>query len=163
MTRPTTLAMNGMVTSPHYLASQSGLRILRQGGNAVEAAIATAATVAVVYPQANSIGGDNFWLIAKEGQSAPLALNASGRSGSKATLEHYREHGVSAIPARGYLAANTVPGAVSGWEAAYQYSVEALGGRAEWREVLADAIGYARDGGQASSHQDLRGLIDFNA
>jgi gamma-glutamyltranspeptidase/glutathione hydrolase len=162
MTRPTTLAMNGMVTSPHYLASQSGLRILRQGGNAVEAAIAAAATVAVVYPQANSIGGDNFWLISRDGQPAPLALNASGRSGSKATLAHYREQGVSSIPARGYLAANTVPGAVSGWEAAYQHSIEKLGGRIAWSELLEDAVGYARNGVPVSSHQDLRGLVDFN-
>jgi gamma-glutamyltranspeptidase/glutathione hydrolase len=154
--------MNGMVTSPHYLASQSGLRILRQGGNAVEAAIATAATVAVVYPQANSIGGDNFWLIARKGLSAPLALNASGRSGSKATLEHYREHGVSSIPARGYLAANTVPGVVSGWEAAYAHSAGKLGGRIPWRDLLEDAIEYARNGVPVSSHQDLRGLVDFN-
>ncbi len=87
MTRPTTMAMNGMVTSPHYLASQSGLRILQQGGNAVEAAIAIAATVAVAYPQANSIGGDNFWLISNAGSPSPRALNASGRSGSKATLD----------------------------------------------------------------------------
>jgi gamma-glutamyltranspeptidase len=163
MTRPTTLAMNGMVTSPHYLASQSGLRVLRQGGNAVEAAIAAAATVAVVYPQANSIGGDNFWLIARDGQAAPIALNASGRSGSKATLAHYREQGVSSIPARGYLAANTVPGAVSGWEAAYRHSVEDLGGKIPWSELLEDAVGYARDGVPVSSHQDLRGLVDFNA
>lgn len=163
MTRPTTLAMNGMVTSPHYLASQSGLRILRQGGNAVEAAIATAATVAVVYPQANSLGGDNFWLIAPEGQPAPIALNASGRSGSKATLQHYREHGLTAIPARGYLAANTVPGAVSGWDAAYHYSASKLGGKVSWSELLGDAIAYARDGTPVSSHQDLRGIVDFNA
>lgn len=162
MTRPTTLAMNGMVTSPHYLASQSGLRILRQGGNAIEAAIATAATIAAAYPQGNSIGGDNFWLIAGEGQSAPLALNASGRSGSKATLAHYREQGLSAIPARGYLAANTVPGAVSGWEAAYQHSTSKLGGKIAWGELLEDAIGYARHGMPVSSHQDLRGLVDFN-
>lgn len=162
MTRPTTLAMNGMVTSPHYLASQTGLRILRQGGNAVEAAIATAATIAVAYPQGNSIGGDNFWLIAAEGQAAPLALNASGRSGSKATLAHYREHGFPAIPARGYLAANTVPGAVSGWEAAYQHSAGKLGGKMAWSELLEDAIGYARHGIPVSSHQDLRGLVDFN-
>jgi gamma-glutamyltranspeptidase/glutathione hydrolase len=119
MTRPTTLAMNGMVTSPHYLASQSGLKVLRDGGNAVEAAIATAATIAVAYPQANSIGGDNFWLVANAGESAPRALNASGRSGSLATLEHYQAQGVAAIPARGPLAANTIPGAVSGWQAAY--------------------------------------------
>jgi gamma-glutamyltranspeptidase/glutathione hydrolase len=155
--------MNGMVTSPHYLASQSGLRILREGGNAVEAAIAAAATVAVAYPQANSIGGDNFWLISREGSSAPLALNASGRSGSKATLNHYREQGVSAIPARGYLAANTVPGAVSGWDAAYQHSVAKLGGKIPWRELLSDAVAYARDGIPVSSHQDLRGLVDFDA
>lgn len=162
MTRPTTLAMNGMVTSPHYLASQTGLRILRQGGNAVEAAIATAATVAVAYPQGNSIGGDNFWLIGGKGQSAPLALNASGRSGSKATLAYYREQGLSAIPARGYLAANTVPGVVSGWEAAYQHSAAKLGGKIAWSELLEDAIGYARHGIPVSSHQDLRGLVDFN-
>jgi oxamate amidohydrolase len=162
MTRPTTLAVNGMVTSPHYLASQSGLHVLRQGGNAVEAAIATAAAVAVLYPQGNSIGGDNFWLIAGEDSSAPLALNASGRSGSKATLQHYREQGVSSIPARGYLAANIVPGVVSGWDAAYQYSVSRLGGRIPWKTLLEDAIGYARDGAPVSSHQDLRGLVDFN-
>jgi gamma-glutamyltranspeptidase/glutathione hydrolase len=162
MTRPTTLAVNGMVTSPHYLASQSGLHILRQGGNAVEAAIATAAAVAVLYPQGNSIGGDNFWLIAREGSSAPLALNASGRSGSKATVQHYREQGLSSIPARGYLAANIVPGVVSGWEAAYQYSVSKLGGEIPWKTLLEDAIGYARDGAPVSSHQDLRGLVDFN-
>lgn len=162
MTRPTTMAMNGMVTSPHYLASQSGLRILQQGGNAVEAAIAIAATVAVAYPQANSIGGDNFWLISNAGSPSPRALNASGRSGSKATLDHYREQGVTAIPARGYLAANTVPGVISGWDAAYQYSAASLGGKIPWAELLSDAIGHARDGMPVSSHQDLRGLVDFD-
>ncbi|MGP0091698.1 MAG: gamma-glutamyltransferase [Xanthobacteraceae bacterium] len=163
MTRPTTMSMNGMVTSPHYLASQSGLRVLQQGGNAVEAAIAVAATLAVVYPQANSIGGDNFWLIAKAGARAPRALNASGRSGSKATVEHYRSRGLSAIPARGYLAANTVPGVVSGWDAAYQYSAASLGGKMPWAGLIADAVGYARDGVPVSSDQDLHGLVDFDA
>jgi gamma-glutamyltranspeptidase len=162
MTRPTTMAMNGMVTAPHYLGSQSGIRILQQGGNAVEAAIATAATIAVAYPQANSIGGDNFWLISAAGSNAPRALNASGRSGSKATLAHYREQGVTAIPARGYLACNTVPGVISGWEAAYQYSVASLGGKIPWSELLFDAIGHARNGMPVSSHQDLRGLVDFD-
>ncbi|MBB6305830.1 gamma-glutamyltransferase [Xanthobacter tagetidis] len=161
MTRPTTLAMNGMVTSPHYLASQSGLKVLREGGNAVEAAIATAATIAVAYPQANSIGGDNFWLVGNAGESAPRALNASGRSGSLATLEHYQAQGLSAIPARGPLAANTIPGAVSGWQAAYDYSAAALGGRIPFKELLADAISYARGGIPVSSHQEVRGPIDF--
>ena len=162
MSRPTTLAMNGMVTSPHYLASQAGLRVLREGGNAVEAAIATAATVAVAYPQANGIGGDNFWLIAEPGRDKPHALNASGRSGSKATVDYYKSQGCSAIPARGYLAANTVPGAVSGWDAAFKFSRDLLGGKQAWKELLADAIAYAKDGIPVSSHQDVRGLIDFD-
>lgn len=163
MSRPTTMAMNGMVTSPHYLASQSGLRILQEGGNAVEAAIAAAATVAVAYPQANSIGGDNFWLVSDAREQKPRALNASGRSGSKATLAHYREQGVTTmIPSRGYLAANTVPGVISGWEAAYQFSTSKLGGKIPWSELLADAIGHARNGMPVSSHQDIRGLVDFD-
>jgi gamma-glutamyltranspeptidase/glutathione hydrolase len=156
------MAMNGMVTSPHYLASQTGLRILREGGNAVEAAIATAAVIAVVYPQANGIGGDNFWLISKPERGAPLAINASGRSGSKATIEFYRSQGYSAIPARGYLAANIVPGVVSGWEAAYTFSAESLGGKIPWKELLRDAVEYAKNGVPVSSHQDARGLIDFD-
>ncbi|MGH7394168.1 MAG: gamma-glutamyltransferase, partial [Candidatus Methylomirabilales bacterium] len=57
------MALRGMVTTPHTLATQSGLRILRQGGNAVEASVAAAATIAVVYPHMNSLGGDNVWLI----------------------------------------------------------------------------------------------------
>ena len=162
MSRPTTMAMNGMVTSPHYLASQSGLRILREGGNAVEAAIATAATIAVAYPQANSIGGDNFWLVSEPGQDRPRALNASGRSGSKATVDHYQAQGCSSIPARGYLGCNTIPGVVSGWEAAYQLSKDTLGGKIPWKELLQDAIQYAKNGVPVSSHQDLRGLIDFD-
>ena len=161
MSRPTTMAMNGMVTSPHYLASQSGLQVLRAGGNAVEAAIATAATIAVAYPQANSVGGDSFWLVSKAGEPAPKALNASGRTGAAATVEHYRKQGLTAIPARGYLAANTVPGAVSGWQAAFDYSQSELGGRLPLKDLLADAIGYARDGVPVSSHQQIRGPIDF--
>lgn len=162
MSRPTTMAMNGMVTSPHYLASQTGLRILREGGNAIEAAIATAAVIAVVYPQTNGIGGDNFWLISKPERGAPLAINASGRSGSKATIDFYRSQGYSAIPARGYLAANIVPGVVSGWEAAYTFSVDSLGGKIPWKELLRDAVEYAKNGVPVSSHQDARGLIDFD-
>lgn len=52
-----------MVTSPNYLATQAGIDVLRKGGNAVDAAIAVASTLAIVYPQMNTIGGDNFWLI----------------------------------------------------------------------------------------------------
>lgn len=162
MTRPTTLALNGMVTTPHYLASQAGLRILQEGGNAVEAAIAAATVIAVVYPQANSIGGDNFWLIHDAGSGVTRTLNASGRAGSLATVEHYQSRGLTRIPSRGHMAAVTVPGAVSGWDQAYQYSAAQMGGRQAWRSLLADAIRYADEGCPVSTHQGVRGLVDFN-
>jgi len=65
-----------MVTSPHQLASESGVRVLREGGNAIEATIAMAATLAVVYPHMTSIGGDGFWLICPPGQ-APLGIDVA--------------------------------------------------------------------------------------
>src|SRR3954468_5784324 len=115
----TSRSRRGMVTSPHRLASQAGLQILREGGNAIEAAVATAAALAVVYPHMNSIGGDGFWLIAEPGRS-PLAIDAAGRAGAAATPALYRERGLTAVPWRGPLAANTVAGTISGWEAALE-------------------------------------------
>lgn len=140
------LSTNGMITTPHYLASQSGLDVLRNGGNAVDAAIAAASTLAVVYPQMCTIGGDNFWLIYNAKTKELKALNASGRAGEKATIEFYKQKQLSKIPSRGYLAANTVPGVVSGWDAAYEYSCSALGTTAKWDSLLASAIGYAENG-----------------
>ena len=67
MTMETTRARRGMVVAPHHLASEAGLGILREGGNAIEATIAAAAVIAVVYPHMNSLGGDNFWLISEGG------------------------------------------------------------------------------------------------
>ena len=113
--RPTTMAPNGMAVTPHYLASQAALQILENGGNAVEAATASAATISVVYPHMNTIGGDNFWLIYDVKNKVLKALNASGRSGENATIPFYKYLKLEKIPARGYLAANTVPGVVSGW------------------------------------------------
>ncbi len=112
-------------------------------------------------PQANSIGGDNFWLIAEANASRPRALNGSGWSGTLATPEHYKDLGYSAIPARGPLAANIVPGTVSAWHQAFEFSRDALHGTIPWKELLADAIGYARDGIPVSLHQEVRGPIDF--
>jgi gamma-glutamyltranspeptidase len=165
MTRPTTMACSGMVVTPHYLASQAGVRVLQDGGDAVEATIAAAAACAVVYPQANSIGGDNFWLIYSAADRALRAINASGRSGSLATVEYYHSRGLARIPARGYAAANTIPGAVSGWGEAYKFAagtirkgVKGIG----WKELLQPAISYAADGFPVSKHQAGRSLIDFN-
>lgn len=141
------IATNGVVTTPHYLASEAGLAVLRQGGNAVDAAIAAASTLAVVYPQMNTVGGDNFWLIYNAKTGEMRALNASGRSGEKATIDFYKKKGMNKIPARGYLAANTVPGVVSGWEAAHKYSNANMGNTGlPWNQLFGTAISYAEKG-----------------
>lgn len=141
------VAPHGMVTAPHALATAAGLRILQAGGNAIEAAIAAAATIAVVYPHMNSLGGDNIWLIHAAGTRQTRALLACGCAGTRGHPDAYRAAGYGdAIPRRGVLAANTVPGAVDGWWQAYSYARDALGGRVAFAELLADAIGYAADG-----------------
>ncbi|MDE2599764.1 MAG: gamma-glutamyltransferase [Rhodocyclaceae bacterium] len=137
---------HGMVTTSNYLATQAGLKVLRDGGNAIDAAIAAAATLAVVYPQMTTIGGDNFWLIYNAKTGEMRALNASGRSGEKATIEFYKSKGLEKIPARGYLAANTVPGVISGWDEAYRYGKQSMGSKASWASLLDSAIGYAQNG-----------------
>lgn len=133
-----------MVVAPHHLAAQAGLAILREGGNAVEAMVAAAAAVAVVYPHMNSIGGDNFWLLAEPGRE-PVAVMACGGAGSGATVQMYRERGHAAIPSRGPLAALTVAGAISGWETALGIG-RRWGGRLPLERILADAVQYGREG-----------------
>jgi oxamate amidohydrolase len=139
-----TYSTHGMAVAPHALASQSALAILREGGNAIEAMVAAAASIAVVYPHMNSIGGDGFWLILPP-NAAPIAIDACGRSGSLATIERYKAQGLHSIPIRGPLAANTVAGTISGWNEALAVSIRA-GGTMPLRRLLADAIEYARDG-----------------
>lgn len=153
--RPTILAPQAMVTSPHHLASEAGVAILRQGGNAVEAAIATAAVLCVVYPHMTSIGGDNFWLLYDAGRRQLHGLNASGRAGAQCTIAFYKERGFTRnIPPRGVLAANTVPGAVDGWWEAYRYSRRHLKGRIPWAALLQEAIRYAEEGFPVTHFQE---------
>ena len=140
------MAPNAMITTPHYLASQAGMKVLQEGGNAVEAAIAAASTIGVVYPHMNGIGGDNFWLIYDAKNKELKALNSSGRSGEQATIDFYQNQKLDKIPSRGALAANTVPGAVAGWEKAYQYSVNNMSGNYSWDQLLKSAIHYAKEG-----------------
>ena len=99
------MTTRGMVTSPHYLATQAGVDMLRKGGTALDAAIAVAAVLAVVYPQMCSIGGDNFWLAHEAATGRLHGINASGRSGEKVTRDYFARRGLSAIPLRGPLAA----------------------------------------------------------
>ncbi len=141
----TVQARRGMAVAPHALAAQSALAVLRDGGNAIEAMVAAAATIAVVYPHMNSIGGDAFWTIYAPGHEV-LAIEACGPAVRRADRAFYRAHQCAAIPTRGPLAANTVAGTVGGWALALDISREAMGGRLPLSRLLADAIHYAEDG-----------------
>ncbi|WP_433869207.1 gamma-glutamyltransferase [Saccharopolyspora sp. CA-218241] len=140
-TRPVALARNGMVSSPHYLASSAGVQVLQQGGTAVDAAIAVNSTLGVVYPHMTGPGGDALWLVYDAASGSVQALNGSGRSSAQATREFFRGRGHRAIPARGPLAAINVPGAVDSW-----CSAHARYGRLPLSQLLQVAIGYAKGG-----------------
>jgi len=133
-----------VVAAPHWAAAEAGRTVLAEGGNALEAMVAMAATIAVVYPHMNGLGGDGFWLI-REPSGRSRALMAAGVAGSAARPELYREAGFETIPARGPLAALTVPGAVGGWILALD-AAAAQGGRMPLAELLAAAIAHAREG-----------------
>src|SRR5262245_14612583 len=141
----TPCSMRAMAVAPHALASQSALAVLREGGNALEAMVAAAATIPVVYPHMNSCGGDSFWLVHVPGR-AVRGIDASGAAARAASIEWYAARGVSgAIPHRGGLAANTVAGTISGWNAALKIA-KSWGGRMPLKRLLADAIHYAENG-----------------
>ncbi|MCX5496850.1 gamma-glutamyltransferase family protein [Kaistia dalseonensis] len=140
-----------MVVAPHKAAAEAGAEILRQGGNALEAMIATAATIAVVYPHMNSIGGDGFWLVREPGKE-PRYIEACGGAGAKATIKAYREKEYERIPTRGPDAALTVAGAVSGWNMAYELS-QSLGGRLDRPTLLSNSIAFARNGSAVTRSQ----------
>jgi gamma-glutamyltranspeptidase len=131
------------VAAPHVLAAEAGRDILIQGGNAIEAMVAMAATIAVVYPHTNAIGGDGFWLI-RDAKGRARAIEACGYAGEGATLDRYRKLG-DAIPTRGPNAALTVPGTIGGWALALELAA-ALGGVLPLRVLLERAEASARAG-----------------
>ncbi len=133
-------ASRGMVACANYFATQAGLRILMQGGNAIDAAIAANATMTVVYPSTCSAGGDIFMLIWHEKSQKLYALNGSGRAPQGMRPEYFAAQGMQSIPERGPLAIN-VPGAVDGWFAALERF-----GSLPAETLLAPAIEYAQDG-----------------
>ena len=139
---------SGMVVCPHFLASEVGAQILRMGGNAVDAAIATQAALGVVYPHMTGLGGDAFWQIYDAQTPSLDGLNGSGRAAAAATHEFYQRQGYGEIPQRGPLAAITVPGAIASWEAAHQRF-----GHLDWATLLQPAIDLARTGYPASGSQ----------
>ena len=103
-----------MIATPHRLASEAGAQVLRDGGNAIDAAIAADAVLCVVYPHMTSIGGDLMAIVWPAGATAPVGLIGAGRSGEGATIEAVRARGHDTMPERGALTV-TVPGTVEAW------------------------------------------------
>jgi gamma-glutamyltranspeptidase/glutathione hydrolase len=137
-----TAGSRGVVVAPEARAAEAGASILRSGGSAIEAAVATAAALAVTYPHMTGIGGDAFWLVSRPGE-APRAILGCGRAGQQADLAFYEAAGCKSIPTRGPLAANTCAGAVSSWAEALACPKAS---RLKLADVLAPAIGMAREG-----------------
>jgi len=135
-----TLAKNGMVASSQPLATLAGVQILINGGNAIDAAIATAAVLGVVEPSSIGVGGDAFCLFYSAKEKRIRALDASGRSPHAASLEFCRKSGFQEMPQRG-IHSVTVPGAVHGWATL----LDAYG-TTKLADVLQAAIGHAEDG-----------------
>ncbi|MCB9451563.1 MAG: gamma-glutamyltransferase [Anaerolineaceae bacterium] len=136
--RSMVLARRGMVAASNPLAAQAGLDILRQGGNAADAAVATAAMLNVTEPASTGIGGDCFALYFDAKTKGVTALNGSGRAPIALTLEALQ--GYTEMPERSPHAI-TVPGAAAGW-----HDLLARHGRMTLAEVLKDAIYYAIEG-----------------
>jgi len=142
-----------MAVAPHHLAANAARDVLAEGGNAAEAMIAAAAAIAAVYPHMNHLGGDGFWILSRPGET-PVGIEACGPAAAAATLDFYREHGVTqTIPPRGGLAALTVPGAVSGWDRAHRVAAE-WGGKLPLSRLLGPAAFFARDGVAVSESQE---------
>src|SRR5688572_29346644 len=145
--RPTTLAgrstvyaPNGAVATSQPLASAAGLEVLRQGGNAVDAAVAAAAVLSVTEPHMTGIGGDMFAIVWLAREQKLVALNASGRAGSFMTRETLQARGFRPGSQQGVMSV-TVPGALAGWDMLVRTH-----GKRTLAQALRPAIAYARDG-----------------
>lgn len=142
---------HGVVCAPEAKAVESGRAVLAEGGNAIEAMLAMAASIAVTYPHMNSIGGDAFWLIHLPGGKV-VAIDACGAAGARASIETCRKAGFDRIPVRGAPAACTVAGAVAGWLLAHELS-RAQGGCLPLSRLLADARRLAAEGCAVSASE----------
>jgi gamma-glutamyltranspeptidase/glutathione hydrolase len=134
------MARNGMIATSQPLASAAGLRVLQEGGNAVDAAVTAAAVLSVVEPTMNGVGGDLFAIVYDARTKRVRGLNASGRAPAAASLEEFARRKLDAIPYRGELSVS-VPGVVDGW-----HELLSKYGTIGFDRALAPAIGYARDG-----------------
>ena len=138
--RPVVMGQNGVVSAGHPLGALSGVKILQEGGNAVDAALASAFVMSVVKPEASGPGGDLFALVYMKKAGRVVALNSSGPAPAKATISYFQEHGLKSIPINGPLSI-AVPGAVDGWlELHKKY------GTIELKRLVSDAVRIAREG-----------------
>ena len=139
-TRSEVIGQHGMVASSQPLATQIGLDILKQGGTAVDAAIAVNAALGLMEPTGSGIGGDLFAIIYEAKTGKLYGLNASGRSPKSLTLDYFKERGLRSIPALGALPVN-VPGCVDGWSELHNRF-----GKLSMEQILAPTISYAENG-----------------
>ncbi|MDE3154898.1 MAG: gamma-glutamyltransferase [Acidobacteriota bacterium] len=139
-TRSVVMARRGVVATSQPLASAAGLRVLMEGGNAVDAAVTAAAVLSVVEPSMNGLGGDLFAIVYDPASRSLRGLNASGRSARAASADDLRARGCDRVPEHGALSVS-VPGVVDGWA-----QLLARGGTIPFSRALAPAIEYARHG-----------------
>jgi len=139
-TRSEVISQNGMVATSHPLASQIGIDILQNGGNAIDAAIAANSALGLMEPTGNGIGGDLFAIVWIEKEKKLYGLNASGRSPENLTLEYFKENNFKSIPAYGPLPVS-VPGCVDGW-----FELHNKFGKTSMANILSPTIKYAEDG-----------------
>ena len=139
-TRSVVMGQNGMVATSHPLATQIGLDILKNGGNAIDAAIATNAALGLMEPTGCGIGGDLFAIVWDAKTQQLYGLNASGRSPKSLSLAYFEAEGMEKIPSHGPLPVS-VPGAVDGW-----FELHKKFGSKPMTELLAPAISYAENG-----------------
>lgn len=136
--RTVNMAKNGMVATSQPLAAQAGLSLLREGGNAIDAAVGTAAALTVLEPTSNGIGSDAFAIVWQQGEMA--GLNSSGPAPSSISISKLTEDGYEEMPRYGWPPV-TVPGAPAAWAALSERY-----GRLPFERVLRPAITYAREG-----------------
>ncbi len=139
-TRSEVIAQHGMAATSQPLATQVALDILKQGGNAIDAAIAANALLGLVEPTGNGMGGDLFAIVWDAKSKKLYGLNASGRSPKSLTREYFVKNGYKKIPAHGPLPVS-VPGAVDGW-----FELHGRFGKLPMKTIFAPAIQYAREG-----------------
>lgn len=158
ITRPSSLSANGMVATPHHMASSAGLRVLEDGGSAMDAVIAANAMLTVLYPDQTAIGGDCFFLVYDAGSGETFAFNGSGAAAQDASASQLRDQGYDHMPAKGGLTVTT-PGTIDAWVQGHERF-----GTLEFERLIRPAATLAHEGFPVSSRlagvfQRQQGLI----